>query len=76
MVSAVQAKLTERMTTVFRIHHRRTLGEEIRIELDVRSRKPSVAYVKPFDLLVEGNELEDWLAALDDFCNWLIRTAA
>ncbi len=25
----------------------------------------SVAYVKPFDLLVEGNETEDWLGGRD-----------
>jgi hypothetical protein len=59
---AVQAKLDR--TYDDRLH-RRTLGEEIRIELDVRSRKPSVAYVKPFDLLVEGTETEDWLGGRD-----------
>ena len=28
-------------------------------------RQISVAYVKPFDLLVEGNETEDWLGGRD-----------
>jgi hypothetical protein len=36
----------------------------------------SVAYVKPFDLLVEGNETENWLGGRDSkyersvFLNW------
>jgi len=33
-------------------------------------------YSKPFDLLARGNETGNWLAALDDFRNWLIREAA
>ena len=33
-------------------------------------------YAKPFDLMVEGNKTGNWLAALDDFRNWLIREAA
>ena len=33
-------------------------------------------YSSPFDLLVRGNETGNWLAALDDFRNWLIREAA
>ena len=33
-------------------------------ELHVRSRK-SFSYVKPFDLLVEGNETGDWLGGRD-----------
>jgi len=35
----------------------------------------SVAYVKPFDLLAEGNETEDWLGVRDDFRNWIVRAA-
>jgi hypothetical protein len=35
----------------------------------------SVAYVEPFDLLVEGNETEDWLGVRDDFRNWLVTAA-
>ena len=31
----------------------------------------SVAYVKPFDLLVEGNETENWLGVRDGIRNWL-----
>jgi hypothetical protein len=33
-------------------------------------------YRKPFDLFAKGSENGDWLAALDDFRNWLIREAA
>jgi hypothetical protein len=36
----------------------------------------SPTYVKPFDVLAKGSESGDWLAALDDFRNWLIREAA
>jgi hypothetical protein len=35
----------------------------------------SVAYVKPFDLLADGNESGNWLGVRDDFRNWLIRAA-
>jgi len=35
----------------------------------------SVAYVKPFGLLVEGNETEEWLGVRDDFRNYLITAA-
>ena len=30
----------------------------------------------PFDLLVRGNETGDWLGALHDFRNWLVRSVA
>ena len=30
-------------------------------------------YVKPFDVFAKGSETGDWLVALDDFRNWLIR---
>jgi hypothetical protein len=33
-------------------------------------------YVKPFDVFANGGKTGDWLAALDDFRNWLIREAA
>jgi hypothetical protein len=36
----------------------------------------SVAYIKPFDLLVEGNENGDWLGVRDDFRNWIVGQAA
>jgi len=38
----------------------------------------SPTYVKPFDVFAKGSETttRDWLAALDDFRNWLIREAA
>jgi hypothetical protein len=36
----------------------------------------SPTYVKPFDVFAKGSETGDWLAALDDFRNWLIREAA
>jgi hypothetical protein len=29
-----------------------------------------------FDVFAKGSETGDWLAALDDFRNWLIREAA
>src|SRR5262249_23341333 len=32
-------------------------------------------YSKPFDLLVRGNKTGDWLAILDEFRNFLLRTA-
>jgi DNA replication protein DnaC len=32
--------------------------------------------VKPFDVFAKGSETGDWLSALDDFRNWLIREAA
>ena len=35
----------------------------------------SVAYVKPFDLLVDGNESGNWLGVWDDFRNWLLTAA-
>jgi hypothetical protein len=35
----------------------------------------SPTYVKPFDVFAKGSETGDWLAALDDFRNWLIREA-
>jgi hypothetical protein len=36
----------------------------------------SATYVKPFDVFAKGSKTGDWLAALDDFRNWLIREAA
>jgi hypothetical protein len=36
----------------------------------------SPTYVKPFDVFANGGKTGDWLAALDDFRNWLIREAA
>ena len=36
----------------------------------------SPTYVKPFDVFAKGSETGDWLAALDDFRNWLIQEAA
>ena len=36
----------------------------------------TATYVKPFDLFAAGANNGDWLAALDDFRNWLIREAA
>ena len=36
----------------------------------------SPTYVKPFDVFAKGSETGDWLAALDDFRNWLICEAA
>jgi len=35
----------------------------------------SVAYIKPFDLLVEGNETEYWLGVGDGIRNWLVTAA-
>lgn len=35
----------------------------------------SVAYVKPFDLLVDGNESGDWLGVRDGIRNYLITAA-
>ena len=35
----------------------------------------SVTYIKPFDLLVRGNESGDWLSVRDDFCNWVVSAA-
>jgi hypothetical protein len=32
--------------------------------------------MKPFDVCANGGQTEEWLAALDDFRNWLIREAA
>jgi len=32
--------------------------------------------IKPFDVFANGRRTDDWLAALDDFRNWLIREAA
>ena len=32
-------------------------------------------YIKPFDVFANGAKTGDWLAALDDFRNWLIREA-
>jgi hypothetical protein len=82
------------------------------IELDIRSRKSSPTYIKPFDVLANGGKTgewllglgseplapsearrrasradqpeghewkrswNEWLAALDDFRNWLIEEAA
>ena len=34
-----------------------------------------VAYVKPFELLVQGNETENWLGVWDDFRPWLLTAA-
>jgi hypothetical protein len=31
----------------------------------------SPTYVKPFDVSTKGSETADWLAALDDFRNWV-----
>jgi hypothetical protein len=36
----------------------------------------SPTYNKPFDVFANGGKTGDWLAALDDFRNWLIREAA
>ena len=36
----------------------------------------SVAHVKPFDLLVEGNETKNWLGVRDDFRTWFVQNAA
>ena len=36
----------------------------------------SPTYIKPFDVFANGGKTGDWLAALDDFRNWLIREAA
>jgi hypothetical protein len=36
----------------------------------------SLTYIKPFDVLANGGKTGGWLAALDDFRNWLIRSAA
>ena len=36
----------------------------------------SSSYIKPFDVFANGGKTGDWLAALDDFRNWLIREAA
>jgi hypothetical protein len=36
----------------------------------------SATYIKPFDVFANGDKTGDWLAALDDFRNWLIREAA
>jgi hypothetical protein len=36
----------------------------------------SPTFIKPFDLFAKGAETGDWLPALDDFRNWLIREAA
>ncbi len=33
------------------------------------------AYTKPFDVFAKTCETGDWLAALDDFRNWLIEAA-
>jgi hypothetical protein len=35
----------------------------------------SVTYIKPFDLLVEGNETGNWLGVRDGIRNWLITAA-
>jgi site-specific DNA recombinase len=35
----------------------------------------SVAYVKPFDLLVDGNESGNWLGVRDGIHNWLLTAA-
>jgi hypothetical protein len=35
----------------------------------------SVAYVKPFDMLVEGNENGNWLGVRDGIRNWLLTAA-
>jgi hypothetical protein len=35
----------------------------------------SVSYVKPFDLLVEGNESGNWLGVRDGIRNWLLTAA-
>jgi hypothetical protein len=32
--------------------------------------------IKPFDVFANGGKTGDWLAALDDFRNWLIQEAA
>ena len=50
---------------------RRTLSNRT---LDCGTLCPT--YRKPFDLFAQGSETGDWLAALDDFRNWLIREAA
>jgi hypothetical protein len=36
----------------------------------------SPTYIKPFDVFANGGKTGDWLGALDDFRNWLIREAA
>jgi len=36
----------------------------------------SVTYVKPFDILVEGNENGNWLGVRDGFHNWLVEYVA
>jgi hypothetical protein len=35
----------------------------------------SPTYVTPFDVFAKASKTGDWLAALDDFRNWLIREA-
>jgi hypothetical protein len=37
---------------------------------------PAPTCTKPFDVFANGSRTEEWLAALDDFRNWLIREAA
>jgi hypothetical protein len=34
-----------------------------------------VSYVKPFDLIAEGNETGDWLAVRDGIRNWMVTAA-
>jgi hypothetical protein len=36
----------------------------------------SVAYVKPFDRLSEGDQNDDWLGVRDDFRTWFVQNAA
>jgi hypothetical protein len=36
----------------------------------------SPTYIKPFDVFANGGKTGDWLAALDDFRNWLVQEAA
>jgi hypothetical protein len=50
--------------------------ENAGIEIDLRPRGSlSVAWFKPVDLLVEGNEAEVWLGVRDGIRNWLITGA-
>ena len=37
--------------------------------------RPSVSYRKPFDLLVEGNQTENWLGVWDELRNWIVTAA-
>jgi hypothetical protein len=54
----------------------RRVPDPLRSRIGLDRGSLSVAYGKPFDMLVEGNESGDWLGVRDDFRTWFVQNAA